>query len=36
MFQPRENDRGGFDNSRDRRDAGRDGHFDPRDRSGYR
>jgi hypothetical protein len=35
MFQPRENDRGGFDNSRDRR-GDRDGPFDPRDRGGYR
>jgi hypothetical protein len=36
MFQPREDGRGGFDDSRDRRGGDRDGRFDPRDRSGYR
>jgi len=36
MFQPREDDRGGFDDSRDRRDGGGGGRFDNRDRSGYR
>jgi protein CpxP len=36
MFQPREDDRGGFDDSRDRRGGDRDGRFDPRDGRGYR
>jgi hypothetical protein len=36
MFQPREDGRGGFDDSRDRRDGGRGGRFDNRDDRLYR